>query len=664
MFLANALGAWAALSGLLAGPVRAQKVEISVDVCPDRSICVGGSCTTNVVSVDPYNCGFPGNSCQGGELCVAGSCQPLNFSSTDPGDCGSGTPCAAGQWCDSQNCQPIQVLVDPLHCTLEGNACKSSQLCVIRGCVDIDIGSDPYNCGKPGNVCPPSQWCFQDQCTPFRLGTNSKSCSIAQDCPLHADCVNGICSPLFVNTDSYNCGTDRRTCSAGELCVSGGCRALNLTETDGESCGSSGKRCQPGNFCWEDECLLLFISIDASKCGNSVCENGQLCVSGICTQDLAARSLPGAGLIACDSTGIGSQGPDSGSPSPDNPSEDGGSTGEPGQDPAEPEQDDGITGVHTPGEDTSDGSGSNSGQTDSGTPGDNSVGGDINTPDGTGSNGIDSGAPGSDDGTSSSSGEDPSNEDNLLDTDENGAAPTVDGGGFGNGQSQSSGEDSQGESGEQPNEDADPLLLATTACQTVTSQEGMKQCQEMAVARFLAEKIPQPMPAPLGMEMSRRLPGEIRPTATAMQRRAMACLLVQTPLQTAMHPQRAAITLLKVAKTIHLAVIRSQEVARRFLELMEVLLELATHRAMLFPLVMEVSLVMRASLVVVPSLAMAAYREMVQRRAMGVSLVMAASPARVASLAMRVRPATVLFPVMTMFQTKGALLLMTTDQKR
>src|SRR5262249_36259984 len=151
-----------------------------------------------------------------------------------------------------------------------------------------DIGTDPLDCGKLHKECQPGNWCFDGVCTSFNLGTNTRGCQHDEDCPLLAPCVEGICRPLIIGTDSYNCGSKGTNCTAGELCLGGDCRRLNLTSTESNNCGSSQKPCDSGEVCFENQCLPLHIGLDPTECGDhgQVCNKSQICVTGVCVNDL------------------------------------------------------------------------------------------------------------------------------------------------------------------------------------------------------------------------------------------------------------------------------------------------------------------------------------------------------------------------------------------
>ncbi|ODA77834.1 hypothetical protein RJ55_06436 [Drechmeria coniospora] len=271
------------------------RLQVHVGHCPGASFCVDKICTTNVVNLDPLHCGPAGQACKTGEICVVGSCLPLNISS--PATAAGGVEdCRTGQWRDGKgDCQPLRIALDARRCGPQERVCDPGQLCVNDVCVTIDIGADPKSCGESEFACEPGNWCFNGTCTPFELGTKSTKCRCDDDCPLGFPCGDGLCRQISVTTDLNSCGPNGTRCQPGELCLSGACRPVNITEEDALHRDSAA--CRVGEAKLLDRCSPIYIGLDPSRCGDHAeCDGAEVCISGACVRDV---HHPGTNVVHC-----------------------------------------------------------------------------------------------------------------------------------------------------------------------------------------------------------------------------------------------------------------------------------------------------------------------------------------------------------------------------
>ncbi|KAM0394706.1 hypothetical protein ACHAPZ_009443 [Fusarium culmorum] len=270
--------------------------------CPLSQLCTWGTCTSTTIGLDPKNCGAYGNSCEAGEICVAGECYPLDF-----GNNKCDITCEPGQWCNDGKCVAIEIAANSRICGKDHKDCGAGAVCINGQCQTLDIDPESKSCGPKKVSCDAGTWCLDDSCIPFILGTYPQTCDKKTPCPLGSSCHHGQCQQISLSTDIYKCGESAKSCTAGQLCVSGSCQFLSFTEEkeQTDSCGSSHGPCDPGFFCYEHECLPISISTDGSKCGKSKkgCGADEICISGICTTNLFREADTSVTICTGDSSG-------------------------------------------------------------------------------------------------------------------------------------------------------------------------------------------------------------------------------------------------------------------------------------------------------------------------------------------------------------------------
>lgn len=212
--------------------------------------------------------GIASASCLVGQASCGGACVDLQ---NDSGNCGAcGVQCGDGTSCENGQCAA-------------GAACATGQTMCNGRCLSTQ--SDLDNCGGCGRKC-------QGTCQGGVCSTNNPC-----QAPL-TRCGDGTCHDL--RNDPNNCGSCGVSCSANQSCSGGLCIAQMGCVSDADCAGGT-------PFCCSPTCVDR--SSDPNNCGHCgvVCQAGQVCVGGACTDrmnclqifDVCFMSCPVPGWAQC-----------------------------------------------------------------------------------------------------------------------------------------------------------------------------------------------------------------------------------------------------------------------------------------------------------------------------------------------------------------------------
>ena len=145
--------------------------------------------------------------------------------------------------------------------------------------------------GGGGTICPAhpqncSGTCCGDVCV--ETENDDKNCgACGQECPMGTKCAAGRCG----------CPPTNIVCGMGQSCCGmNGCKSL---DSDQNNCGVCGVFCGREGVCVGGEC----------HCGSTVCQRGQQCCSGACSNtaciDPTDMAVPTQPLCTCDNAPFG-----------------------------------------------------------------------------------------------------------------------------------------------------------------------------------------------------------------------------------------------------------------------------------------------------------------------------------------------------------------------
>ena len=247
----------------------------TLDGCdPDLPTAAGDGCTHSNLAT---NCS-DGNPCTSGDVCQAGGCV-----SGAPTNCDDGEACTLDTCSDGKNggvsgCINAAIsgaCDDGSPCT-SGDACKDGK-CVGEGSADCDdnnICTTDY-CTKAGGCVndPNAQACDDgDPCTTGeQCKNNTCEAGITTVCDDGNPCTKSVCDPKLVTGLADGCTAtaiaalceDGDSCTIGDSCVGGACKAGN------------GKDCDDGNACTTDTC-----DKETGECAFKLTATGESCDDG------------------------------------------------------------------------------------------------------------------------------------------------------------------------------------------------------------------------------------------------------------------------------------------------------------------------------------------------------------------------------------------------
>jgi len=213
--------------------------------CGTGSTQCGDTCT--VVARDSQNCGACGKACAATELCSAGTCVPA------AGGCTMGTTKCGTECVDTKT--------DDRNCGMCGTKCGANKVCMAGACADncamgttkcgnscVDQQTDRTNCGGCGTTCKDGEICSAGKCAiSCQQGLTKCSAPVADggvaDAAADASSDGGSLSGDYcanLQSDTANCGTCGKVCSAAETCVAGTCK---LSPLCGNNVVDFGERC-------------------------------------------------------------------------------------------------------------------------------------------------------------------------------------------------------------------------------------------------------------------------------------------------------------------------------------------------------------------------------------------------------------------------------------
>lgn len=261
--------------------------------CSDAQTACGDECTNT--SSDPKNCGACGTKCGADEGCSDGECQRFG--------------CTTGQVECGGSCVDLQR--DPDFCGDCDIACGSGQSCSNGSCVaECPTGELACN-GSCIDPATDDQFCGATLCSgeAGMGGSGSldegQACGAGEKCETGScvlDCVPGsiVCDGACVDplvsrsfcgaTSCEDAATSGESCENGEVCAGGTCE----TSCPGDQLECGGECVDPlknRDYCGATTCA------DGESSGE-VCDNGEVCVSGVCQ-----TSCPGDQL-ECDGSCI------------------------------------------------------------------------------------------------------------------------------------------------------------------------------------------------------------------------------------------------------------------------------------------------------------------------------------------------------------------------
>ena len=300
--------------------------------CDDGNPCTKDACTTKgACAHQPLSSVVcdDGNACTVADVCKAGVCA------------GAGKKCEDGNACTTNACDPktqICAFVPHNGACDDGDDCTPKDVCNGGVCL---AGKQSCDDGKP---CTADS-CLKGQCV--HLALSGPSCDDGDPCTLGDGCASGACvaSKTKVCSDANPCtkgvcgkgGTcaftpisaaceDGSACTAGDLCLSGACKAGKTASCDDgllctvDSCDSA-KGCvyvaaKVGTTCDDGSACTTGDACKAGKCvpGVSACDDGKpctkdLCLDGGCAHKPAVNApcsdgKPCTGEDRCDAKGV------------------------------------------------------------------------------------------------------------------------------------------------------------------------------------------------------------------------------------------------------------------------------------------------------------------------------------------------------------------------
>lgn len=292
--------------------------------CSSGGACVGGRCSTSVVSDAGSDAGETfcaySSDCQGDLVCRAGRCVAECLTSRD---CAAGETCAGGR-CSvavvvpdggaGSSCEYHSQCVAPLACIAgrcdvecrETRDCARGLVCQGGACLQPQQGDGGVDAGCTYNSnCPVGQRCAAGACI--------AECRDARDCAAGLVCVGSTCvtppvdagfavdggSLCLFNSDcrvGYRCSAlgacipecqTARDCSAGYDCVSQRCVPAGVTGDAGLPTGfgtpcSFQSTCAPFNLVCGPTGLCIYQCIDDRDCATTsgFCCRTNRCVAG------------------------------------------------------------------------------------------------------------------------------------------------------------------------------------------------------------------------------------------------------------------------------------------------------------------------------------------------------------------------------------------------
>ncbi|MBN2695654.1 hypothetical protein JXR93_13415 [bacterium] len=298
--------------------------------CGEGEICnsLSGVCETPECSAT-----YPNGSCPDGQMCNGGVCQNFSCSAQNPN--GS---CPTDQYCDAGVCKQY-----PCSSSHPTGLCPNGQTCVSGVCID---DTDRCSTSNPNGTCPSSYACIDGLCQlqPCSEDSPEGSCSDGEycsreytggeyivvckpldcsaenptgACPSGQVCIDGTCAqdscagtcgPREVcefgqcNPDPFYCSADspRGWCPNGQSCIDGNCKTPEISPCDNIQC-DTGKQClviDGAAVCTDDICS------DSNQDG--LCNDGDICVNGVCIEDISELCNGGCseGKVCNTSTGL------------------------------------------------------------------------------------------------------------------------------------------------------------------------------------------------------------------------------------------------------------------------------------------------------------------------------------------------------------------------
>jgi hypothetical protein len=217
--------------------------------------------------------------CAPGEMCCNAMCVNV---ATDRDHCGSCTNLCSRDHSDGYAGGA---------CTCNGGpACQGSATCCPgAGCKTLSE-NDPANCGACGRACDPGQSCRGGNCV--NTMCNGQPCEFL--------CCGTTCADISM--DPNNCGQCGRQCNAsiGEMCRPGP-GGLGVCQT---ICG--GLMCDPGQGCCAGTCTdLSFDQFNCGMCGRQCDVSTQFCSNGCCADFITGQCGGGDGGIGDGGIGDG-----------------------------------------------------------------------------------------------------------------------------------------------------------------------------------------------------------------------------------------------------------------------------------------------------------------------------------------------------------------------
>ena len=206
--------------------------------------------------------------CQSGQACCSGSCLSTLGDPNNCGGCGVSCPTSRADACVGG------------HCKCGSNdECPSNQSCCGGSCIDTS-GNDDANCGSCGHACGTNQRCSSGSCV-------STLCN-GQPCDFLC-CGGNTCADI--SRDPNNCGQCDHVCNTanGETCMPQGA-GLGMCVV---ICG--GTMCQTGQACCGGACTDVTLDdFNCGACGHLCDQNTSLCLNGCCADFNTLMCPPGS----------------------------------------------------------------------------------------------------------------------------------------------------------------------------------------------------------------------------------------------------------------------------------------------------------------------------------------------------------------------------------
>lgn len=230
--------------------------------------------------------------CAADSDCMEGEACQIERSTCVPEARVCGTPAPAPGQCEDDIC-PEGTYWDPID-----GGCIATAVCSMSG--DPTCFSDE-TCDVAEGTCIPND----RECTVPKTSPTPPQCTFSVDCPVGAECVEGVCAipapPPPANpgdpeacTFNYHCGsdgtcidgrchancTDDAGCPIGQICDNGGVCIDNPMPTP--ECATN-TECAADEYCINATCFPGCV-------GDSECGNNEFCKRNVCRPDFRARN--------------------------------------------------------------------------------------------------------------------------------------------------------------------------------------------------------------------------------------------------------------------------------------------------------------------------------------------------------------------------------------